>query len=96
MSESSGPEKTVEHPKISVTIQTDVMTNTFLKDANLLIVAMPLSLPKYVALGFLWTVLNEITAFYEALERQMAQKKNNGIVRAGFNEAMALGKKLIS
>ena len=79
---------------ISVTLRTDAMTNTMIKGANILIVALPVNTPKYIALGFLWTVIQEMTTFYEACE--MAASKKQGIFKATAKEAVAFGKSLVS
>jgi hypothetical protein len=76
---------TLEDTKtISVKLSTEAMTNTIVKEANLLIVAMPLNTPKYVALGFLYSVLSEMGTFYEACE-QAAKQRKPGIIKAGVD-----------
>lgn len=91
-------EQAAEQPSIAVKIRTDVLTNTVVKDQekglNLLIVAMPLSTPKYQALGFLWSVISEMTTFYEACE-MAAKAKKPGIIKSTMNDAIALGHNLL-
>lgn len=87
-----------EAPKrmIGVKISPDNMTDTIIKheDGSLLLVALPLSVPKLVGLGFLWSVLNNMTTFYQHAEAQLAAKKG-GIMKVGINEAIALGKRIL-
>lgn len=90
----STEEAAKEEPTISVKLRTNVLTNTVIKDANMLIVAMPLNTPKFVALGFLWSVLSEMTTFYEACERA-ASKPKNGLIKGTMADAVALGKSLL-
>lgn len=81
---------------ISVKLNIETMTDTVIKHENgsLLLVALPLSVPKLVGLGFLWSVLNNMTTFYQHAEAQMDSRKGR-LVKAGISEAMALGKKLL-
>lgn len=98
MSQNDKPEITAdskEEPNtIAIKLRTDHMTNTMLKGPNLLIVALPVNTPKYVALGFLWTVIQEMTTFYEACE--MAASKKPSILKATAAEAVNFGKRLVS
>jgi hypothetical protein len=82
---------------ISVKISVDNMTDTVIKHENgsLLLVALPMSVPKLVGLGFLWSVLNNMTTFYQHAEAAAAQKGRGGIIKAGINEALSLGKKIM-
>lgn len=93
------PETKQENPTISVKLRTDVLTDTMIVDKakglNLLMVAIPLSTPKLQALGFLWSVLDNMTTFYKHAEAQHEKLKNGGLVRATMNDAKALGKKLL-
>ena len=86
-----------EKPRtISVKLNIEVMTDTVIKHENgsLLLVALPLSTPKLVALGFLWSILDNMTTFYKHAEAQLAAKKG-GIMKVGINEAIALGKRIL-
>lgn len=86
---SNDTEAKADPKTISVTLSIEHMTNTILKGPNLLIVAMPLNTPKYVALGFLYSVLSEMSTFYEACE-QAAKSNRGGIIRAGVDSVKNL------
>lgn len=90
------PEQEAPKRTISIKIGIENMTDTIIKHENgsLLLVALPLSTPKLTALGFLWSVLDSMATFYKHAEAQMAARKG-GIVKAGLNEAISLGKKLL-
>ncbi len=83
-----------ESTAVKVTLQTKAFTNVMLQEAGLVIIAFPIATPKWSALGFLWTVLDEMTAFYTAVEAQAAPRKP-GIVKASMADALALGKSLL-
>lgn len=98
------PEKATEAPKppmIGVSIRTDVITDTILQDPEkkmqLLLIAVPLSLPKFTILGFLWSVLDNMTRFCLSVEMAAAEEKqrSGGIIRPTMKSALVLGKKLL-
>ena len=84
-------------PTISVKLRVDALTDTVIKHNNgsLLLVAVPLSIPKLTALGFLWQVLQNITIFYQHAEAAAERQGKGGIIKAGLNDALELGKKLM-
>jgi hypothetical protein len=95
MSSHDIPDMPSEEPKtISCKIRLDVLTNTVIKEANILVVALPLNTPQFVALGFLWSVLSEMTQFYAACAAA-AQSKKGGIVKASVADAVNFGKSLL-
>lgn len=95
MASHDNPDMPPEEPKtISCKIRLDVLTNTVIKEANILVVALPLNTPQFVALGFLWSVINEMTAFYQACEAA-ARTKKPGIVKASVADAVNFGKSLL-
>ncbi len=80
---------------VKVALPLNSFTNVILKEANLVVIAFPISTPKWTALGFLHTVLDEFTAFYNALEAKAQQNAKGGIVKASMADALALGKSLL-
>ena len=86
-----------DKPTISVKIRTDVLTEVMLKEngANILLVALPLAIPKFTALGFLWGVINNMTAFYAAVEENLARQRGRGIVGTSLEEAKRLGRRIM-
>lgn len=84
-------------PTISVKLRVDALTDTVIKHntGSLLLVAIPLSVPKLTALGFLWQVLQNITTFYQHAEAAHEATKKGGIIKAGLGEALKLGKSLM-
>lgn len=97
MSTENAPKQ--EATTIGVKIRVDALTDTMIVDKekglNILLVAIPLSTPKLVALGFLWSVLDNMTTFYKAAEAEHKLRNKGGIIKAGVNDALALGKKLL-
>jgi hypothetical protein len=92
----SQEEKPKEEPKaVKITIQLNAFTNVMLQEAGLVVVAWPIATPKWTALGFLWTLIDEFTAFYNALEATAAAKKKPGIMKATMADALTLGKSLL-
>lgn len=93
----------MEQPKesrtISVKLNIDDMTDTMIvdkeKNVNILLVAIPLSVPKLTALGFLWCVIDNMTTFYKHAEAQH-ERQRGGLIRAGISDIAALGKKLVA
>jgi hypothetical protein len=96
MSIENGKEEKAQRT-ISVKLNIDNMTDTVIKheQGSLLLVALPLSVSKFVGLGFLWSVLDNMTTFYKHAEAQMEAKKKGGIIKAGLSDALALGKTLM-
>lgn len=93
------PEKTQEEaPTISVKLRVDIPTDTIIHDKdkgfNLLILAVPLNMPKHLVMGLVWNVLMNLTNMFAAAEAKAAQGKP-GIVRAGLNDLKNLGKGLV-
>lgn len=90
------PQPQEEKKAVKITIQLGAFTNVMLQEAGLVVVAWPIATPKWTALGFLWTLIDEFTAFYNALEATTAAKnKKPGIVKASMSEALSLGKSLL-
>lgn len=85
-------------PKISVDIRVDALTDVMIKDdkrdLNILVVAIPLSTPKLLALGFLWQVINNLTVFYREAEAAVELRKKK-FMPNGVADIAALGKKLL-
>jgi transketolase N-terminal domain/subunit len=98
MKESSGLNQPVEGEKkaVKITIQLDAFTNVMLQEAGLVVIAFPIATPKWTALGFLWTMIDEFTAFYNALESaNQAKNKKPGIIKGTMSDALALGRGLL-
>lgn len=68
--------KTEERKMIGVQFPLDKMTSTMIKDANLLVISIPLGVGPNSALGFLWRQLNELTAWFETLEIKLLETGN--------------------
>lgn len=87
-----------DKPTISVKLRVDIPTDTVIYDKekgfNLLLLAVPLNMPKHLVLGLVWNVLMNLTNMFAAAEAKAASGKG-GIIRAGLSEAMALGKTLM-
>lgn len=92
----AGPD--AEKPQISVKLRVDIPTDTVLYDKekgfNLLLLAVPLNMPKHLVLGLVWNVLMNLTNMFAAAEAKAAQGKP-GLIKAGIGDALALGKKLM-
>ena len=93
------PKPEVEKPPLTISVKLNIenMTDTVIKHehGSLLLVALPLSVPKLVGLGFLWSVLDNMTTFYKHAEAQMEKNKKGGIIKAGLSDALALGERLM-
>lgn len=91
-------EKQEEKPTISVKLRVDIPTDTVIYDKekgfNLLLVAIPLNMPKHLVLGMVWNILMNLTNMFAAAEAKAAQG-GKGIIKAGIGDALALGKKLM-
>lgn len=95
MSSGNIPDMPPEEAKtISVKLRLDVLTNSVIKEANMLVIGLPLNTPQFVALGFLWSVINEMTAFYQACAAA-AQAKKPSILKASVSDAVSFGKSLL-
>lgn len=92
------PGPAAEKPTISVKLRVDIPTDTVIYDKekgfNLLLLAVPLNMPKHLVLGLVWNVLMNLTNMFAAAEAKAASGKP-GIIRAGLSDAMTLGKKLM-
>ena len=92
----AGPD--AEKPTISVKLRVDIPTDTVIYDKdkgfNLLLVAIPLNMPKHLVLGMVWNILMNLTNMFAAAEAKASQN-GKGIIKAGLSDAMALGKKLL-
>lgn len=82
-----------EDPTISLKLRTDTLTDVVIKEANLHVIAFPLTQPRFTVLGFLWSVINTTTTFYDHVDAHVA-RNNKGIVKAGLSDMAALGKRL--
>ncbi len=84
---------------ISVKLNIDELTDTMIVDKekgiNVLLVAIPLTVPKLTALGFLWCVIDNMTTFYKHAEAQFEASKKGGIIKAGMSDLKAMGKSLL-
>lgn len=91
-------EKAAEPRKISFSFDPDRPADIIIqdreKDVNCLVIVVPLTMPKLMAIGFLYQCLTNLSAMFAGAEAAAAARAKPGIIKAGLNDLKGLGAKL--
>ena|ERR1041385_4205589 len=79
---------------LAIKIDKTKITNACIKEHNLIVLAFPLTLPKYECLGFLYSALGEMETYYAAVEHAMKERSKSGLVKGTINDIKNLGSKM--